>query len=354
MTIFLRLDFYSYVCLKVANNAPEKRWEDEDISKIGTMIKVKLGWEDELVDIFEGQVFGVAPHYVQTGETVDIYAMCGIARLAHGRKVRGFKEKKDSEIVQEIIKENGLTVGEMDSFGYKHKFTLQREVTDLEYILDIAQKTNTHFWCEGKKFFMKKDPDRGDEDIILEVDKTLFDFKARAETMKLITSVEMTGVNVRSFEKFVGNAAHGDLKKIGGDQLGCTVVDTEFGERKEQVFTYEGIDKNTVDQMAKDYLQGASMKFIKAHIGCQGDPRIVQGILLTLKEHSTRFDGKYFVRQVKHIIDPFGGFVTEFEGFKNAFGKEKGSGDGSGAAQAMVAHSRPPGLIFLTRMLRRH
>ncbi len=337
IVVNLRVNVPSKFILHLSD--PTREWTSGEDFFVGTEIDIMMGYKDDYSQVMKGHVTGLDPHWSQNGpSTVDIIGHCGLVNLNFAKTMRSFNNRTDPEIVQEIVELNGLEVGEIDDFGYEHKFISFQRLTDYEYLLQLAQKYDIYFWCEGRKFFCMKNPDRGDDEIILEAGKTLTQFKVDAESRMLASAYQVRSWDFKKWEAIVGDATCDDIEKLGGKEAGGTVVEENFGEAKTVVIDNSVPDQKTAEEIAQAMLSKEMSRYVTGEGVTEGNAKILAGTTVTIKEMGEKFSGKYFVKFVRHEFDVLKGFSTEFYVTRNALGKVKeGSTDDSGEKKAMAS-----------------
>ena len=264
ITVINKLDAPSSFSITVSDM--KKKWMDNNDNMPGSEVKISLGYKDKLEEIFKGEITAISPMFRLRSDTIlVIKGHDQLHRLTRAKKSRSFSgNKKDSDIIKEIAGDAGLS-SDIDNIGAAHLFTMQRNQTDYDYIMDIANRYNCKVWVKDKKLYFKKLQENSGEDVVLEWGKTLIEFNPNLDTTKLISEAEVRGWDKDKAEAVVGTKKVSNITlKIGGNKLGGAVVEEKFGAAK-MIHIDENIkDKSSADQAALDILTENSMNYITA------------------------------------------------------------------------------------------
>ena len=295
-----------------------RKWTDNNDFSIGNEIKIMLGYKDDVEDVINGELTGILPSFKKNSDAiVKIKGNNQLQRLTRGKKTRAFAEMKDIDIIKQIATDSGLK-DDIEDIGIEHKFTVQRNQTDYDYLMDMAKMYNCKVWAREGTLFFKPMEDNSDEEVIIEWGKTLLEFHPRLDCKDLITEVETRGWDPEKGVAIVGGSLVDEIKlKVGGDQFGGALVKENFGDYKMIYIDDNIIDQNGADRAALDIISVNSMSYINGTGKCQGNYKIKPGMMIELKELSGRFSGKYYVNTVQHRFAANQGFSTSFKVIRN-------------------------------------
>jgi len=295
-----------------------REWTDcEDFAE-GSEIKISLGYKDNIEEVFAGDVVGINPQYRQNSD--DLLIVKGknaLHRLVRAKKIFSFSEMTDTDIVKQIAGDAGLG-DDIDDIGVQHVFTMQRNLTDYEYVGQIARKYNCKLYIKDNTLYMKHAADAEAGDVVLEWGKSLLEFNVTSDTTNIVTEVEVRGWDNEKGEAIVGTAAIADVRKpFDGDTIGGTIVNDNFGAAKMILIDENVIDQDSADALALEVLTGNSMNYITGTAKTEGNNKLKVGTIVELKELGTRFSGKYFVNSIEHVFNAGSGYVTYFNVSRN-------------------------------------
>jgi hypothetical protein len=299
----------------------------DEIAAIGTKLDIHMGYKDAVKKIMVGEVTGVKASFLQNDVTTTlIKGHCRLHRLTRGKRTFGINMPgemlTESNIVQIYAAKNGF-IPVVDVFGVKKHLHLQRDMTDFEYILDIALRNNRRIACWDRYLFMLPMLPRRKESALLEWGKTLVKFDVSLDSRRLFSEVEVRSHNVRTGQ---GICATADMSKvlfrIGGLTMGASISEKAFGKNKAIIVDHNVQDIMSAEIRAINYLTEKNLEYISGWAACQGNPGIRAGSFAKLKGLGEKFSGIYYIMEVKHSITPWFGFETEFEVVRNALDKK--------------------------------
>ena len=286
-------------------------FDNDDVFSEGSEVSVHLGYKDDVEEVFSGEVTGFVPRFGEYGAPqMEVQIETKLHRLDKGIRAKAFESKTTAQIIKEIITNHNLKA-EVEEFGPKHNYTEQRNITDYDYITQLACKYGKTVWCQGNTVYVKTEITPSDDDVILEWGKSIISARAKTSMTKQLSAATCTGWSIMDCRGFAATATMKDIPlKIGGEY---SWEDNSKGydpKKIEQITTEEIIDEEDAAAVAKAYIQNRSFKFQSCDIKTQGNYRIKPGNRLTVKYIAKQSDGEYLIESVEHTLDMQGGFIT--------------------------------------------
>ena len=296
-------------------------FDNDDVFSEGSEVSVHLGYKDDVEEVFSGEVTGFAPRFGEYGAPqMEVQIETKLHRLDKGIRAKAFESKTTAQIIKEIITNHNLKA-EVEEFGPKHNYTEQRNITDYDYITQLACKYGKAVWCQGSTVYVKTEITPSDDDVILEWGKSIISARAKTSMTKQLSAATCTGWSIMDCRGFAATATMKDIPlKIGGEY---SWEDNSKGydpKKIEQITTEEIIDEEDAAAVAKAYIQNRSFKFQSCDIKTQGNYRIKPGNRLTVKYIAKQSDGEYLIESVEHTLDMQGGFITRCHLIRNFCG----------------------------------
>ena len=297
-------------------SAPD--FDNDDVFSEGSEVSVHLGYKDDVEEVFSGEVTGFAPRFGEYGAPqMEVQIETKLHRLDKGIRTKAFESKTTAQIIKEIITNHNLKA-EVEEFGPKHNYTEQRNITDYDYITQLACKYGKAVWCQGNTIYVKSEITPSDEDVILEWGKSIISARAKTSMTKQLSAATCTGWSIMDCRGFAATATMKDIPlKIGGEY---SWEDNSKGydpKKIEQITTEEIIDEEDAAAVAKAYIQNRSFKFQSCDIKTQGNYHIKPGNRLTVKYLGKHSDGEYLIESVEHTLDMQEGFITKCHLIRN-------------------------------------
>ena len=279
---------------------------------------VHLGYKDDVEEVFSGEVTGFVPRFGEYGAPqMEVQIETKLHRLDKGIRSKAFESKITAQIIKGIITNHNLKA-EVEEFGPKHNYTEQRNITDYDYITQLACKYGKAVWCQGSTVYVKTEITPSDDDVILEWGKSIISARAKTSMTKQLSAATCTGWSIMDCRGFAATATMKDIPlRIGGEYSWEANSKGYDPKRTEQITTEEILDEEDAAAVAKAYIQNRSFKFQSCDIKTQGNYRIKPGNRLTVKYVGKQSDGEYLIESVEHTLDMQGGFITRCHLIRN-------------------------------------
>ena len=297
-------------------SAPD--FDNDDVFCEGSEVSVHLGYKDDVEEVFSGEVTGFAPRFGEYGAPrMEVQIETKLHSLDKGVHAKAFESKTTSQIIEEIITKHNLKA-EVEDFGPMHNYTEQRNLTDYDYITQLAYKYGKTVWCQSNTIYVKTEITPSDDDVILEWGKSIISARAKTNIIKQLSATTCTGWSMMDCRGFAATATMKDIPlKIGGEY---SWEDNSKGydpKRTEQITTEEILDEEDAAAVAKAYIQSRSFKFQGCDIKTLGNYHRKPGNRLTVKYIGKQSDGEYLIESVEHTLDMQDGFITKCHLIRN-------------------------------------
>ena len=199
-----RLDFAGTASLVF--DLPTTDFDNGDVFSEGSEVSVHLGYKDDVEEVFSGEVTGFVPRFGEYGAPqMEVQIETKLHRLDKGIRSRAFESKTTAQIIKEIITNHNLKA-EVEEFGPKHNYTEQRNITDYDYITQLACKYGKTVWCQGNTVYVKTEITPSDDDVILEWGKSIISARAKTSIAKQLSAATCTGWSIMDCRGFAATA----------------------------------------------------------------------------------------------------------------------------------------------------
>ena len=270
----------------------------DDMSKIekGKKITVEMGYEDELVKVFEGLIDKNNPGISE----IRVVAMSPAVKLLLSRSNKVFLEQSAGDIASNLAGDSGLQAS--TSPGAKlHSYYMDSSKNAYEHIRELAVKSGFNFYMKSdNKLFFGKDI-KGDPHN-LEYGVNIIKADAH-EDFQAASNVRVVGETFE--EHFMKKQYSAENSEKLEDVKKHLSVDAEF-------IVYDASIKNeeTADGMAKGLGENIK-KTLSGTVKIIGDAKIKLGdeIQVSGMKH-TKINGNFQVRSVEHYMSKAAGFTT--------------------------------------------
>ncbi len=300
----------------IAINDPELAWVDSNQLDVGKPVEIKIKTGGELGGLegtlIKGEITALEPTFSAAGETtLLIRGYDKSHRLHRGKKTRTFLKQRDSDIVQRIAGEVGLSA-QVDSTNIQYDYVLQNNQTNMEFLLARAQRIGYQVYSvDGRLYFKKGEFEHG-QGPALSLGETLRSFTPRLNADHQADKIIVKGWDEKGKQAIVGQTTpNSSLNQGGVSKTGGDAAKTAFGGAEAVLVDRPIFTPAEAEALAKGLSNDLSRDFIQAEGACQGDPRVKAGWTVTISGVGRRFAGKYFVTSAIHAYSP-GGYETTF------------------------------------------
>jgi phage protein D len=289
----------------------ELRWADSDELSPGKpiMISAKVGRSEK--PVFDGEVVEIEPILEKGMKKLVVRAFDRLHRLARGRSARRFVNITDGDLVKKLAGEVGLEA-KTGPTPDVHPYVLQANQTNLDFLQARAAALGYLLYVTKKTLHYEPPGARG-EPIALEWEKNLSEFRPRMSTVGQLNEVTARGWDPAQRREIVGKARTSKIQpKIGDGKSGGAVAKSAYSIEANYLITDRPLrTQSMADKLAQAVVDQHASRFIEAEGICEGNPGIVAGAKLEIKNVGKRFGGTYFVTGATHQFGP-GQFETHF------------------------------------------
>lgn len=296
----------------------EQKWIDSEDFSEGSEIKVELGYLNETVELFDGELTGIKSDFPSAGSTtLTVRGYDRLHRLARDKKTRTFTEMKDSQIAEQMAGEVSLET-DVESTTDTVEYVLQNAQTDLEFLLERSERLGYEVGVCGAKLVFRKPKENLSGAAVLEWGKSLIEFSADVTSVGQISKVVVRGWDPLNQTVIAGEAgSESQSTTMQGSQSGSETAEQSFGESTEVIVDNSIKTQSEADNMAQIRFRDRSMNYITGEGRCLGDPNIRVGKIISLKGLGEKLTGDYYIVGTQHELTREG-YVTEFQVKRNA------------------------------------
>lgn len=263
----------------------------------GTDIELKMGWggSGSIQPVFEGTSQSMRTEFNHSqGASVSVAGYGTLHEMMAGVNERSWTEETISNVAEEVIGEYFGTV-EVDGPGIERPTIVQHGENDYRFIRALADDYGFEFYAERDTAYFKPRGDIGSGDPVatLTYGNSLDSFSAEISKSDQTKEVEVRYWDMAAEKEVVGKAS-------GSDGEGKMVYRVLCNSKKE------------ADRIAESKLSELQMARARGHGEADGNPDIMAGKILELKEMGERFSKKYYVTRAAHRMTG-SGYRTTFE-----------------------------------------
>lgn len=299
----------------------EFKWLDHPLFNVGNMIVIKMGYGNDLHDMWMGKITSLEPSFF-SGETPTLIVRGhdpSYDFLKKSTPEKPFVDMRYSDIVKYIVSNTPLDPVIHKTEKYETFIRKRNDETYYVFLEKLANKVGYQLKIENRTLYFTRYEDDSDAILTLELRKDIISFNASIKTTGLITEVEVRGHNpIDPSKPIVGTARAGEERSHeSGKKTGSQVAEEHYGTVKKVISSSVVNSEEQARMMAKSILSKASDGLIEGDVNCIGIPEIRAGVNIMIEKIGERFSGKYYVKSVTHTINN-SGYLTSFSVKRNA------------------------------------
>jgi len=278
----------------------------------GVEIEIKAGYHGQEETIFKGMIVKQGIQ-IRQGESssISILAKHEIFKTV-SRKNNSFKDKKDSEIIEELI----TTDKEVDATEVKHTHLLQSYCTDWDFINIRAEANGLFVLPRYDKILVKKPVLDASPALSLYYGTSILEFEAEMDARNCFNEVKATGWSTAD-QQVIESSSGNDWDGKEPGNFSSNDAATAMGNNSLDLYWQGDTAAENLDVIAKTAMMRHHLSKICGRAQCIGFATIWPGDIVELNGVGDRYKGKAFVTGVQHSIRE-GRWDTDIQfGYKN-------------------------------------
>ena len=284
---------------------------DMDVFKPGSAISIQLGYANVINTIFSGVVI---KHSIRISgvNASRLIIECKDKALAMsvGRKNANYIDKKDSDIITQLIGASAGLTATVAATDIQHKELVQFYCSDWDFMVARAEANGQFVIVHNSKVTVKA-PDGTSEPVLtLTYGMDVMDFHAELDARAQYQQVTTTGWDLASQQITQQQAAPQEL--TGQGNINSNTLAQVLGLAKFQMQTDVPLAVDELTQWAKAQQLKSELARIRGHVSFQGSGLVSVGDIIELKGVGARFNGNVLVTAVDHNVAD-GNWVTRVD-----------------------------------------
>jgi len=267
----------------------------------GKKIEIKAGWSSDEETIFKGVVIKQNIKVKDRNSVLMVECRDESVRMTIAPKSKYFKEKKDSEIFEELINPYSLKK-DVEATSIKHKEVVQYNSTDWDFMLCRADVNGKFCVVDDGMISIKKPDVNAAPELTVQYGSTVLDLEAEIDARYQFPKVKASAWNSTDQELTDSiEAAEPSVPAAGNlspDQL------SKVSSPDPVTMIHSGkITTPELQQWADARLQKNRLAKIRGRVKVEGFAKIKPGKILQINGIGARFEGKILASGVRHQIE---------------------------------------------------
>ena len=272
---------------------------NEDLLIPGKEIEIKAGYHNDEETIFKGLIIKHNLKIRENGSMLLVECRDEAVKMTIGRKNNYYYESTDSDIIEEIIGNYGLSA-EVEPTDYSHQELVQYHSSDWDFVMTRAQANGKVCIIDNGSFEVLAPSLAEDEIETVAFGSTLLSFDSEIDARNQFSTITSYSWNPADQEIVEAEAADPGLSLNGNievselaDVMALENLELKHGGNYNSALLQSWSDaKALFQQLSKTR---GRMKF-------QGIAQAKPGSLIKLEGVGDRFNGKVYLSAVRHQI----------------------------------------------------
>ncbi|MFC3443802.1 type VI secretion system tip protein VgrG [Sphingobium rhizovicinum] len=265
----------------------------------GKSIEIQLGYRSQNKRVFKGVIVRQQIRIRKGAAVLSVDCYAEAVKMIGARRSRYFLDKKDSDIIDEVLGEHGLSK-DVETTQPQLREVVQYDCTDWDFLLCRADANGLVALVEDDKVRFAKPAAGGSPALSLVYGATVLELDAemdarwqskavRAEAWKAADQAVLDADASEPATPAAGNVSAADLAKILGD-------DTDL------IIHGGAIDQAELQSWADARLQRMRLARLRGRARCQGFADMLPGLIVEISGIGERFSGNLYVSGVRHSV----------------------------------------------------
>lgn len=265
----------------------------------GKQIEIQLGYRSQNETVFKGLIVKQGIKVRKSGNTLNIECRGDAIKMTSGSKSRYFIDKKDSDIMEELLGAHSLAK-DVETTTPSLKEVVQYDSTDWDFLLCRAEANGQVVLVEDEKVRIAKPVTAGSPVVQIAYGSTVLELDAEIDARWQSKGIKASSWNA-SDQAIVkaeakepstpnsGNLSASDLAKV----LGGDAHEIRHGGKLEEPELQAWADARLLrERLAK----------VRGRAKCQGFAGVMPGKIVEITGIGERFQGKLYASGVRHTV----------------------------------------------------
>lgn len=282
---------------------PDLDLVDNTIFNLGTPVTISVGDDfGQQTTLIKGEITALEPVFDQAeAPRLIVSGYDKSHRLYRNTRTRAYLNMKDSNIAEQIARENGLASSvEETNLVYEH--IIQDNQSDLAFLMQRAWRIGFECYLEDDKLHFRK-PSQSNSGLTLKRDQDLLYFRPRLTVAEQVNQVLVQGWAADEQKPIVGLASKGSLYPENGMESGAVQAQKVGGAGKMVIVDQPVVNQTEANLLAQARLDEISGAFIEAEGVALIQPSLRAGKTVKLEGLGERFSGTYMVTSARHVYN---------------------------------------------------
>jgi Rhs element Vgr protein len=272
---------------------------DQDLFVPGNEIEIFAGYHSDEASIFQGIIIKQGIKVRRDHSLLLVECRDKLVKLTIGKKNKYFSDKKDSEIIEDIINSYGFD-NDIAATDVQHKELVQFDCTDWDFIMSRLEVNGDVCIIEDGKISSQKPAMDANPVLDLLFGATIIEFDSEMDARDQYQGVSAAAWDYSNQEFVSIDAAEPGLQETGN--ISAADLSDVIGLSSYELRHTGQIAQEELQVWADAQLLKNRLAKVKGRVRFQGFPDVKPATLLTLSGLGDRVNGNVFVAGIRHEI----------------------------------------------------
>lgn len=275
------------------------RASDTDHFIPGKKIEIKLGYRSQEDRVFKGIIVKHSIKIRKNGSLLMLECRDEAIKMTSGINSHYYSEKKDSDIMEEIIGRYGLQK-QIEQTTPRLKEVVQYESTDWDFVLCRAEANGQVVLVEEGKITVAKPNVTTSPVVNVQYGATILELDAEIDARWQSTGIDAVSWNATDQALIVANAREPTTTNNGN--LAPATLANVMGGNPHQVRHGGKLSQPELQALADGRLTKERLAKVRGRAKFQGLASVTPGKVLEITGIGARFAGKVYISGVRHTV----------------------------------------------------
>jgi len=272
---------------------------DQDLFVPGNEIEIFAGYHSDETSIFQGIIIKQGIKVRSDHSLLMIECRDKLVKLTVGKKNKYFFDKKDSEVIEDIVNTYSLD-NDIAPTDVQHKELVQFDCTDWDFVMSRLEVNGDVCVIEDGKISSLKPAMDDDPVLDLLFGATIMEFDSEMDARDQYQGVSASSWDYTNQEFLSTDAAEPGLEETGN--ISASDLSDVIGLSSYELRHTGQIAQEELQAWADAQLLKNRLSKVKGRVRFQGFPDVKPATVINLGGLGDRVNGKVFVAGIRHEI----------------------------------------------------
>lgn len=265
----------------------------------GKKIEIQLGYRAQNDTVFKGIIVKQRIKVRKNGSVLSVDCCAEPVKMTSGVKSRYFIDKKDSEIMEELLDAHGLSK-DVAPTTVSLKEVVQYDATDWDFLLCRAEANGQVVMVEDDKVRIAKPDASGSPVLTLAYGSTVLELDAEVDAR--LQSKGLKASSWKAADQAIVEAEAKEPTTPATGNLTASDLAKVLGDDTSEIKHGGALDEPELQSWADARLLRMRLAKVRGRARCQGFAGILPGKIVEITGIGERFEGKAYVSGVRHSV----------------------------------------------------